>query len=282
MVTLVIFYGSITFCFFFTILRITRALTAPVNLAWDIQRKDPVYDLVRSETGKHIGYHKWANTMTDLVFLKGFLRYRPWFWLPLFLFHAGIYLLFTWHVLLVVESLADFQVSAGTGRVLGHLGAALAFSGGTGILAGRVFSRTMRKSYPPIHYLKWVFILAMIVQGYLAVVMHFGDDYGSVAAYVTRQFQFDWQYKLHAPLAPSLHVLLVSAWLIFFPFSHVPRLFFRYYRELRWDHVRNRQGGHLEKILSRNLGRPVTWAAPHVGGANTWSSLVKNVSRKGY
>ncbi len=105
MTTLVIFYESIIFCCLFSLRRITRAITAPVSLSREIRRKNPVYDAAGIEAQQLSGVRKWTDAITDLLFLKEFLKHKPWFWLPIYPFYQGVNLRFAGHLILLTESL---------------------------------------------------------------------------------------------------------------------------------------------------------------------------------
>jgi hypothetical protein len=91
--------------------------------------------------------------------------------------------------------------------------------------------------------------------------------------YVREQVTFaDFEHKLHPALAPALHVLFASVWLVYLPFSHVFQLFFRYYHYVRWDEVPNRRGGEVERRVKELLERPVTWSVL----ISRWEAVERN------
>ena len=89
----------------------------------------------------------------------------------------------------------------------------------------------------------------------------------------------DFEHKLHPALAPALHVLFASVWLVYLPFSHVFQLFFRYYHHLRWDEVPNRRGGEVEARVKELLERPVTWSGPHIPVGRRWKEVATETLR---
>jgi nitrate reductase gamma subunit len=194
--------------------------------------------------------------------------------MPLYVFHLGVYLLILWHIWLFTAG-ATGSGSSSYGLMAGHIATGMAFIGGAGMLAQRILNRELRAHYPLSHYLKWLLILALLVQGFLGVFIYFGNDVSGVVAYVSKQLSFDWAYKMDSPPIPSLHVILASVWLLYLPFSHVFRLVFRYYHELRWDCAKRTPGSSLEKKIAENLARPVTWSARHIGEPRTWAGLAE-------
>jgi len=138
----------------------------------------------------------------------------------------------------------------------------------------RTVDDDLKVFYPPIHYIKWGFILLTLIGGIYAVDVHFKSNMPTLLKYVREQVTFvDFEHKLHPALAPALHVLFAAMWLIYLPFGHVFQLFFRYYHYLRWDEVTNKPGGEVEKRVKESLKRPVTWAAQHISSGKIWEEV---------
>jgi hypothetical protein len=106
------------------------------------------------------------------------------------------------------------------------------------------------------------------------VDLHFKSSVPVLLKYVREQVTFaDFGHKLHPALAPALHVLFASVWLIILPFGHVFQLFFRYYHSLRWDEAPNTRGGMIERRVKEFLERPVTWSASHIQSGRRWREI---------
>ena len=78
-----------------------------------------------------------------------------------------------------------------------------------------------------------------------------------------------------------LHFLLVMALLVYFPFSHVLKLFFRYYHQLRWDEIPNRKGSPMESRIKGLLDLPVTWSGAHIPSGKKWSEVASGSDLEG-
>jgi len=273
MITVSIFYGSLVFFGIASLVRLVGFLRVPVHLRWEIYRNDPVYRPLKMSEPSSYRSKKFTRAFTDILFLRGYFRQRPGLWLIFYTFHLGVYLLFLWHIWIFVSPLTGVQVNQQYVLILGHTATAMAFTGGTGILLWRIFDKKTGFHYSAFHYAKWLLILALLVQGFLVVYGYFGNSITEVLAYVDKQLSFDWSYKLNSPLEMSLHVLMASVLLIYLPFGHLARLFFRYYHELRWDFVPNIDSS-VQRTVSRNLARPVGWAAGHIGPGHTWTDVV--------
>jgi nitrate reductase gamma subunit len=273
---LFIFYGSILFFIFATALRVRRGVNAPIHLHWELYKGSSIYELQEWWTKIHSRFAaKVWSMILDILSLREFYHRNRRFWYPLFIFHMGLYLLIFWHLWLFIRAVvASADTASSFGWVWGIGATAMAFIGGGLILWMRVTDEELKIHYPPIHYLKWVFILLTLLGGVYAVDLHFKSSVPSLLKYVREQVTFaDFEHKLHPALAPALHVLFASVWLLYLPFGHVFQLFFRYYHYLRWDELPNTRGGIIEKRVKELLERPATWSAPHIQSGQRWKEI---------
>jgi nitrate reductase gamma subunit len=271
-----IFYGSILFFVIATALRVRRCVNAPIHLNWDLHQGSSIYELTEwwAKTRTPFGQKLWS-ILLDVLFLREFYHRNRKFWYPLYVFHMGLYLLIAWHAWLFIRAvIGGAETASSIGWVWGTGATAMTFVGGAVILWMRVKDKELKVYYPPIHYVKWVFLLLTLLGGVYAVDLHFKSSVPALLKYVRDQVTFsDFEHKLHPALAPALHVLFASVWLIYLPFSHVFQLFFRYYHALRWDEVPNVRGSEIERRIKEHLDRPVTWSAPHIPSGKRWREV---------
>jgi len=273
---LFIFYGGIVFFLVASVYRGIQYASAPLHAHWDLYRTNSIYALTDWWTRpEHSFGRKLGSMLLDILFLREFYHRNRRLWYPLYAFHAGLYLLFCWHLWLFVSAVTtNIETASSIGWVWGTFSTFLAFVGAAGILIMRIVDEDLKVYYPPIHYIKWVFILLTLIGGMVAVDVHFKSNMPVLLKYVREQVTFaDFEHKLHPALAPALHVLFAAMWLIYLPFSHVFQVFFRYYHTLRWDEVPNKPGSEVEKKVKEFLKRPVTWAAPHISSGKTWEEV---------
>ncbi len=273
---LVVFYGSILFCLIVSALKIVHYASAPLHLHWEIFQGSSLYESTDWWDHPPVRFlEKLKTVAADLFFLRGYYRRDRELWIVLYLFHLGIYLLILWHIWLFAGSvLLDVSRASAFGRVWGHLATGLAFAGGAGILLQRIAHEDLRIYYPPIHYIKWIFILITLLGGFYSVDFYFGGKMPALLKYVRDQVTFqDFEHKIHPALATGSHALFASVWLVYLPFSHMMKLFFRYYHHLRWDEVPNRKGSLVEARIKALLTLPITWSAPHIRSGKTWSEV---------
>ncbi|MDH4207360.1 MAG: hypothetical protein OEV76_00630 [Anaerolineae bacterium] len=277
-IVLILFYGSILFCLIASLVRIAKYASAPMPLRWELYRGSSVYELPDwwKQNDRHLG-QRLKGVILDVLLLREFYHHNRGFWYFLFLFHLGLYLLFLWHLWLFLTAVArPLEASSSAWLAFGHIGTALSFVGGIGIVVKRAVDRELNVYYPRIHYVKWLLILLILAGGFLAVVIHFDSDVPELLRYVKTQVTFqDLDLKLHPALGPASHVFFVSFWLLYLPFSHVLRLFARYYQHFRWDDVPNASGSTIERKIEENLARPIGWSAPHIKAGKAWGEVVK-------
>ena len=280
-IILFIFYGSILFFVLASVLRGIKYASAPLHLHWELYNGSSIYELTDwwTKTENTLG-KKLRSMALDILFLREFYQRNRRFWYPLYAFHVGLYLLILWHAwLFVIGATANVETASSSGWIWGTSATALTFIGGGGILLMRTTNADLSVYYPPIHYVKWVFLLLTLLGGVYAVDIHFHSSMPALLKYVREQVTFaDFEHKLHPALAPALHVLFASIWLIYLPFSHVFQLFFRYYHHLRWDDLPNKRGSEVEKRIKELLERPVTWSGPHIPANKRWREVVSETN----
>ena len=272
---LVLFYGSGIFFVIASIIVLLRHISSPMHLHWELSKGSSVYELPEYWTRPHRSIiTKLKSIALDVLLLRGYYQQNRSFWYWLIIFHGGLYLLIIWHIWLFASSVTlSAEASPLWATVFGYAATGMIFLGSAGILAKRILDKELRAYYPPLHYVKWMFVIITLAGGFYAVLVYFDGNISSVLAYVKDQLSFEMEHKLHAPVVTSLHLLFVFPWLIYLPFSHTMRVFFRYYHELRWDDKPNLVGSDVERNVTRLLDQPVSWSAPHIQSGRTWSEI---------
>jgi nitrate reductase gamma subunit len=272
---LAVFYGSILFCIVTSIYKLYKFSRYPLHLRWEIYRAGSVYESPRWWEKEGIRRRDKVNgTIKDIATLRDYYRSNRLYWLPLYIFHLGVFLLITWHAWLFLYA---FFTSGGWMADLalawGHTATFLMGAGALGALLLRTFSLPLRVTYPRRHYLKWLVMLAVAGTGYYAVQYYFNGAMGEVLGYVRGQLQFNMAEKMSPPFFTSLHVLSVAAVLVYLPFSHMLRLFFRYYHEWRWNYIPALRSKAVSRQIKKQMEYPVTWPAKHVPAHAAWKDI---------
>jgi nitrate reductase gamma subunit len=272
-----IFYGSILFFIITTVIRVKRFINTPVHLHWELYKGSSIYEQKEWwEKLRPTFSKKLWEMMIDILSLRDFYIRNRRFWYPLFFFHIGLYSLFLWHIWLFLRSvIGNVESVSSIGWIWGTISTLITFFGGLFIFFLRIRQEDLKIYYPPIHYIKWIFVLLTLIGGIYAVDIHFKSSMPILLKYVREQVTFaDFEKKLHPSFGPALHILFASAWLIYLPFSHVYELLFRYYHFLKWDDVPNMRGSNIEKRVKEHLERPLTWSAPHISKGKRWREVV--------
>lgn len=274
---LFIFYGSILFFIIATVFQVRKTISAPLHLSWDLYKGSSIYEsLDWWKRTQNPFFKKLGSMILDLLLLREFFYRNRRFWFPLYLFHLGLYSLLLWHGWLFLFALVgNIHGVSNLGWIWGTLSTLVTFIGGGMILYLRVKDEELKIYYPPIHYLKWIFILLTLIGGVYAVDIHFKSNMPDLLKYVRDQVTFvDFEKKLHPSFGPALHILFASGWLLYLPFGHVFQLFFRYYHYLRWDEVPYQRGNQIEEKMKEHLERPAGWSAPHIQSGKQWKEIV--------
>jgi nitrate reductase gamma subunit len=281
-VVVVLFYASILFCVIASAYRLVKFMRAPLHLRWEIYRGSSVYE-TSDWWAKPLPslFEKLTSAFLDILFLRDFYHRNRGLWYFLYPFHLGIYLIILWHAWLFIAAMVlDAETAPFWGLVWGHGATGLALIGGTGILIKRLLKEDLKIYYPPIHYLKWIFLLLTLLGGFYTVHFYFNASMPNLLKYIKIQLAFEnFEHKFHPAPATAAHVLSASVWLIYLPFSHLFQLFFRYYHMLRWDDVPNLRGNLIERKVKELLNQPLGWSAAHIPSGKKWSELASD--RKG-
>ena len=276
----VIFYGSGLFFAIMVLLKLIKYYRTPPHLRWEIYKDSSIYEKVNWWDHEHTGFlHKLKTIVLDILFQREYFRRNRSFWYVLIVFHVGLYLLILWHAWLFIAALVINVDAAPTwGMVWGHIATATIVLGALGILIMRLTNEEMRAFYPRTHFFKWIFIIATLGGGFYATQFFYDGSIIDVVRHVNEELDFSkFADKFHPETIPSLHLFLVAAWLIYLPFSHIMNVIFRFYHEIRWDHVPMTKGSALEKNISPLLGRKVSWADSHIQTGKTWGEVASGM-----
>lgn len=176
----------------------------------------------------------------EVVLFESLFKGSLWTWIFGWLFHASLALVLVRHLRYFTEPVWGWVVLA---QPLGILAAFGMVIGLAGLLARRLFVERIRYISVPSDYLMLVLLAAIALSG-LAIKYFAPTDVVGVKAFFLGLMRADWQ-----PLPPDpllyLHLLLVAALMVVFPFSkllHAPGVFFSPSRNMADD---PRESRHL-------------------------------------
>jgi len=218
-----------------------------------------------------------VEMLMEILFIKTlFKNQRPFWWIS-YALHLGIYLLFTWTLLLVVGAVSELNgiiVAANSTSVWGLLiyylsvatgifGLALGTLGAAFLFLRRMFDNTLKKYTTPQEYFNLLLLFAALFTG----VLTWGSDlsFDNARAVTANLITF-------TPFAASglvtLHVILVGIMLTYIPISKMSHYVGKYFtfHTVLWDNSPNLRGSAVEqKVKKATSYRPTTsWSAPHI------------------
>lgn len=186
----------------------------------------------------------------EVVLFESLFKGSVWTWIFGWLFHVSLALVLARHLRYFTEPVWFWVALV---QPLGILAAFGMAAGLAGLLVRRIAVERIRYISVPSDYLMLVLLLAIGASG-LAMKYVFRADIVAVKAFFLGLMRFDWQ-----PLPPDpmlyIHLLLVAALMIVFPFSkllHAPGVFFSPSRNQADDPRESRHLAPWAADLERN------------------------------
>ncbi|WP_172135347.1 respiratory nitrate reductase subunit gamma [Adlercreutzia sp. ZJ473] len=206
-----------------------------------------------------------VEIMKEMFFIKTLFERQRSLWWASFLFHAGVYVLFGWSVLLILGAFvrADFVIAVI--NVVGELGFAFAAVGTVLLLVRRLTDEASRVYMAPADYFNLVLILAVLVTGIASWTT--GANVYDVAAQVLTLS------VVELPALVMVHFVLLGVMMVYIPVSkmgHYAGKFFSFHRVL-WDNDPNLPGSKVERNMRAAAAAPAqtAWSAPHTRPTQT-------------
>ncbi|MBA7514495.1 hypothetical protein ES705_06525 [subsurface metagenome] len=224
------------------------------------------------------------------LFFGEYYRRNRGYWLGLYPWHIGFYLIVSFHILSFFGALAivttGLSISAESANILGRLiyyltlvvavsSFVLGSVGSIGLLTKRLVDKDLRAYASPVNYFNYLFFLAVFLSGLFA--WYFFDP--TLSAY--REFWKSLIAFRYMDVEPAIytHIMLFSLFLIYLPFTrsthYITKLFAFF--GVRWDDAPNLRGSDIEKKVKEALNQPVSWSAPHIQSGKKWSEVAKGM-----
>jgi nitrate reductase gamma subunit len=162
--------------------------------------------------------------LREVVLFESLFKASLWTWLAGWLFHAGLALVLVRHLRYFTEPVWSWVALV---QPLGVVAGAVMVAALLGLAARRLFVDRIRYISTPSDHLMLLLLIAIGASG-LAIKYVFHTDVVAVKAFFLGLMRFEWQ-ELPADGVLYVHLLLVAALMIVFPFSkllHVPGVFF--------------------------------------------------------
>ncbi len=273
-------------------IKVVHIARMPVHLRWEL------YPVVHDKGYKHGGSYleepEWwtkpreknslpiiGDLLGKYVLFKGYFQKKRGYWLVLYPWHLGFYLIVAFDVLIVISGIimvaANVNISAGSVSGIYYLTLVLAVAslvtgiiGSIGMLVKRLGDKNLRAYAAPINYFNYIFFLIVFVSLLVSLI----ED-PTLSAY--REFfkgVVTFSYASAAP-ATYAHVIFFSLFLIYLPFTRSTHYITKLiaFFNVRWDDTPNTRGSKLESKIKEALNQQVTWSAPHIQSGKKWSEL---------
>ncbi len=281
--------------------KVSKIARMPLHLRWEL------YPVVGEKGYRHGGsYFEELDWWTKrrhksrirgiLYLLKNYLFFGEYFrrnkgyWLGLYPWHIGFYLIVLFHVLCFAGALAAVlagivitaETASSIGMVIYYLTLVVAVAsfitgiiGSIGLIIKRLVDADLRDYAAPVNYFNYVFFLVVFLSGLIA--WYFFDP--TLSAY--REFWeslITFRYMAVDPMV-YVHIMLFALFLIYLPFTrsthYITKLFAFF--GVRWDDIPVVGRADIQKKLEEALDQPIGWAAPHIQSGRKWREVVKSM-----
>jgi nitrate reductase gamma subunit len=282
---LIVFYVALAVFVVANLARIARMLAMPAHLRWELY---PVPHEPRAKAGYGGSYFEetdwWTRSMEihrsgelrvmleEIFLLKGVWKHNRTLWIWSWLFHGGLYLFIGAGILATACASAQHFGAICAGNKLRLLVAILTWSamsagttGTVGILILRIASRRLGPFTSRWTLINLLIIISVFATGLMSLCVN-PAAIDQMISFAGSLLRFQTAPRLHGSTAS--HVLLLALFMAYLPFTQMTHMYMKYftYHQVRWDDVPYRPGTGMHASVMRSLGRPVSWAAPHIRG----------------
>ncbi len=198
---------------------------------------------------------------------KLFVNQRTLWWSS-FMFHWGIYFMFGWSVLLLINGFYGAVWFTVFTQIVGVIGFTLATVGAVLLLGRRIFDESYRVYTTPSEYFNLILILTVLITGIIC--------WTSVMSPVTVANDVFTLKAVQYPTLVVVHLVLLGCMMLYIPLSkmgHYAAKFFSF-RSVQWDNDPNLPGSKVEKDVAASAANPpkTHWDAPHTRPAASTES----------
>lgn len=216
----------------------------------------------------------------EVLFLHATFEHNLKLWFRTYPFHFGMYMLMGGIFIMLFAAILQIcgVVEGGFVNFLSNVINAISLIGMLGIIGGgigliqrRLADPGLAKYTTPEHYFNLGAFIVYALVG-LATWVTNPSFFELGRSFMVNLLTFNF-----APLGSSaftLHLLIGFALMVWIPMTHMGHLFMKYftYHDIRWGDEPSGYNEETQKKVAAQLGRPVSWAAPHIGGdgKKTW------------
>lgn len=259
--------------------RAMRVMRMPAHLRWDLYPMPRGSGEQQGYGGSYFEEPEWwrkkpdhsrtaeiAYVLGEVLGFRTLWRRNRKFWLWSWLMHVGLYACVMAAALTAGAAATDepwdelirWAVIAGT---------AAGMAGALGLIVARAGERVPFSGRR--EYLNLAAILAVCATGLEA--FSFAAAPREMVSLLQALVSTGTIPELGSALA--LHLIVLGAFLAYFPATHMTHAYMKFFafHRVRWDDRPLSHDARLAAAITRNLGRPLTWSAPHIGRGQTWA-----------
>jgi len=253
----------------------------PQNLRWEVYPVPHETKEKRSYGGSYMEEMDWAKKPlhtslwaelvemgSEIFFLARVRHHNPYGMWPLSMaMHWGVYLLFGWIFLLVIEALFKVTALSQITSIVGIVAFILGAFGCLMLMIKRSSVRDLQVISSPVQYFNLLFLLSIFVTGILSWLADPSFTYSKKFLGGTILFNLST-----VPAIVILNFLLIQLFLIYTPFSrfvHYIAKYFNFHQSL-WDDAFKTKDSPKDKKNIEQVGYAFLWSGPHSYPDKTW------------
>ena len=219
----------------------------------------------------------------EILFFRMYFRQKKKYWLSVYPFHLGVFLMFGWWILLLTGSLLSTTgvlIAPDAPRFLGRAvhyltiltggaGMGLSAMGTVGLLWRRSRDAELRMYSSPKDYFTLAFMLAVLFSGAFAWI--FQDPFfQAIRGFVTTVITWSPGGGLNA--ATTVYLILFSLFVLYAPFTRMMHFVAKYFtfHAVLWDEAAPKPGSRLQKKIEKQGEYRISWSASHLRPGETW------------
>ncbi|MEW6192151.1 MAG: respiratory nitrate reductase subunit gamma [Bacillota bacterium] len=265
---------------FMAVYRVVQYSSMPLFLRWELY---PVPTEPRHHYGgsymeevdfvKKPRHHQRIGGLLDMgsevFYLKKVKEHNRFGMWPFSLsMHWGIYLLFLWVLLILVEGIFNLQIITPVTDACGIVAFILGSFGALMLLLKRAGNEKLAAYTTPDDYFNLLFLLAIFGTGLIGWILY-PTFFADARNFVYGAFLFK---PAAVPFVVALNFLLFELFLIYMPFSKLFHYVAKYFTfdKIFWDDAYKVKDSPADRQIAKQLGYVVTWSGPHVVPGKTW------------
>jgi nitrate reductase gamma subunit len=222
----------------------------------------------------------------ELFFFRLYFQLKRPYWIWLYPFHIGSFLLVGWLMLLLIGALVSqggTPISANSPNLWGILiyyltlvtgiaGAATAGIGAIGLLVKRLTDKGLKIYAVPLDYLNLALILAIILSNLISWLL-FDREFGTARAFAQSLIALSSPDSMNPAFYAA--VVLISIFLIYSPFTRMTHYIAKYftYHKVQWDDTPNSENAKIKMQVRKFVEQIPDWSSPHIGANKNWGQI---------